>query len=196
MTSNDNSVNIEKRGYHHGDLRSALLGEGLRLLAERDAESLSLREVARNVGVTATSVYRHFPDKNALMTALAREGLSRLAAAQHAAADAARDGESFAATGRAYVRFALANPALFRLIFASPVLAGDRKRDAEESEAMTFLRQNAAAAVDRDIEDPAAKVEAARAWSLVHGLAMLMLDGQIPVDDALIDRVVAPERGC
>src|SRR6476469_1040818 len=99
---------MEEKTYHHGDLRRALIDAGLELLESRDAEALSLREVARSVGVSATAVYRHFPDKNALLDALAAEGLGRLAAAQHKAADASGGGEAgFAATGAAYVRFAL-----------------------------------------------------------------------------------------
>jgi AcrR family transcriptional regulator len=191
MTQNDNSVNIESRPYHHGDLRAALIAEGLRLLGERDAEALSLREVARNVGVSATAVYRHFPDKEALTKALAQEGLARLAAAQHAAADAAGGGEEgFTATGRAYVRFALANPALFRLIFTTPRLSPWSTPAGEESEAMAFLRANAAASVGRDGGSREATVRAVNAWALVHGLAMLMLDGQIPADQGLIDAVI------
>jgi AcrR family transcriptional regulator len=121
MTQDSNTVNIDKKPYHHGDLRAALIEQGMALLAQRDADSLSLREVARAAGVSATSVYRHFPDKEALFTALAMEGLAQLGAAQKAAGQAAGGGkQAFAATGRAYVRFALANPALFRLIFASP----------------------------------------------------------------------------
>src|ERR1700761_8322059 len=94
MRPDSNTVNIDKRPYHHGDLRAALVTEGLRLLAERDAESLSLREVARAAGVSSTSVYRHFPDKEALMTALALEGLARLGTAQREAADAVGGGEA------------------------------------------------------------------------------------------------------
>jgi len=190
MTPDDNNVNIETRPYHHGELRAALITEGLRLLAARDVEALSLREVARNVGVSATAVYRHFSDKDALMTALAHEGLTRLAQAQHAAAAAAGGGngaEAFAATGRAYVRFALANPALFRLIFAAP----PRTRCGEEPAALAFLRANAAAAARRqDGGSSDVRVRAVAAWAQVHGLAMLMLDGQIPVDESLIDAVV------
>lgn len=187
MPPDANSVNIESRRYHHGDLRAALIAAGLRLLAERDLEALSLREVARNVGVSATAVYRHFSDKEALMSALAREGLAQLAAAQHAAAEAAGGGRAgFAATGRAYVRFALANPALFRLIFTAPRAACGP----EEPEAMAFLRANAAALVGRAGGVREAEVRAVQAWALVHGLAMLMLDGQIPVDDSLVNAVV------
>jgi AcrR family transcriptional regulator len=189
MGENDNGVNIKKKSYHHGDLRSALIAEGLRLLAERDAESLSLREVARAVGVSATSVYRHFPDKEALMTAVALQGLAQLGAAQRAAAEAVGGGDAgFAATGRAYVRFALANPALFRLIFASPALAAPSAFGTIKSEANSLLQANAAAAAAKDGGEAA--VRAVRAWALVHGLAMLMLDGQIAEDDSLIDATI------
>lgn len=182
---------MEKRAYHHGDLRTALVEAGLILLAERAADDLSLREVARAVGVSATAVYRHFPDKHALMTALARAGLDRLAAAQHAASEEAGGGAAgFAATGRAYVRFALENPALFRLIFASPLLQAPDIEDADRgSEALAFLRANAAAAAGQS--GAAAKIVAVQAWALVHGLSMLMLDGQLPPDPQLIDQAIS-----
>ena len=198
MSANDNSVNIAEKRYHHGDLRAALVAEGLRLLAQRDAESLSLREVARGVGVSATSVYRHFPDKEALLTALATQGLAELGAAQRLAAEQAGGGEAgFAATGRAYVRFALANPALFRLIFASPVLAPGRGPGATgvgmpESEAGALLQANAAVAAA--MRGGEAAVVSVRAWALVHGLAMLMLDGLVPADDALIDSAIGNDK--
>ncbi|WP_241127084.1 TetR/AcrR family transcriptional regulator [Novosphingobium terrae] len=189
MTQNGNSVNIDKKPYHHGDLRATLIAEGLALLAQRDADSLSLREVARAAGVSATSVYRHFPDKEALFTALALEGLTQLGVAQKAAAQAAGGGkEAFAATGRAYVRFALANPALFRLIFASPALEAAKAGGTLDSEAFMMLRANAAAQTANHGGETG--VRAVQAWALVHGLAMLMLDGQIEPDDSLIDRVV------
>jgi AcrR family transcriptional regulator len=181
-----------KTGYHHGDLRTALIDVGLRLLAERTADDLSLREVAREVGVSATAVYRHFPDKSALMFALAQEGLARLAAVQHEAATAAGGGGAgFEATGRAYVRFALANPALFRLIFSSPAPVDLLRRGPEEtSEAVSFLKANAAAQAPTGAGEAVVEAIALQAWSLAHGLAMLMLDGQVPEDDALIGQVL------
>ncbi|SER48980.1 TetR/AcrR family transcriptional regulator [Rhizobium sp. NFR03] len=181
-----NGVNIEKR-YHHGDLRAALIEVGLRLLAERDVEGVSLREMAREVGVTATSVYRHFPDKAALMTTLSAEGLARLAATQNEAAKGIGDSKAlFAATGRAYVRFALSNPALFRMIFSAPA----RSRATGEAEALRMLRANAAASMGALPDRDAVEVAALRSWSLVHGLSMLMLDGQLPSDDRLIEALV------
>jgi len=191
MARNANSVNIGKKPYHHGDLRAALITEGLTMLGESaGADSLSLRELARRVGVSAPSVYRHFPDKESLMTALAEDGLKRLGAGQHEAAAAAGGGkEGFAATGRAYVRFALANPALYRLIFTSPLIAAYRVQREERPEAMNFLLANVAAQMGSDPESRETRTAAVEAWALVHGLAMLMLDGQIPADEALIDAV-------
>lgn len=190
-----NPENAHKKTYHHGDLRAALVAEGLRLVAERDAEALSLREVARGVGVTATSVYRHFPDKQALLAALAREGLDRLAQAQRDAQAGAGGGKAgFAATGRAYVRFALANPGLFRLIFASPDIGAVKKDGVLDSDAGQLLRANAAAeAKHHGSQDEHGTT--IRAWAIVHGLAMLMLDGQVAPDDGLIERVIGV-NGC
>ncbi|WEK42255.1 MAG: WHG domain-containing protein [Candidatus Sphingomonas colombiensis] len=173
------------RTYHHGDLRAALVTAGLGLIEEQSADDLSLRELARRVGVSATAVYRHFPDKAALMAALAREALERLAAAQRAASERAGGGMAgFEATGAAYVRFARDNPGLFRLVFAHPAPQGMREKD---DDAMAML-QAAAVALAPAGTDPAAF--ALGAWSLAHGLAMLMLDGQVEVDDATIDRVI------
>lgn len=178
-------MSTSKHAYHHGDLRGALLAHGLRLIEARDADTLSLREVARAAGVSATAVYRHFPDKRALMAALADEGLARLYEAQAGAAAAAAPGNAFEATGRAYVHFALAQPALFRLTFAYPDVFADPAGDA----AARLLHQNALALTGGDEDE--AKLVAVRAWSVAHGLAMLMLDGRLPPDAELIDATIS-----
>lgn len=160
------------------------MAAALALVAE--ADELSLRAVARRVGVSATAVYRHFPDKGALLAAVAGAGLMELGAAQRAAFTAAGGGVAgFNATGVAYVRFALDHPSLFRLIFARPI--GDAMAKAGGDDAMTFLLANAAALAPRGID---AQVFALQAWSLAHGLALLMLDGQVPVDLDLAARVI------
>jgi len=179
--------------YHHGDLRAAAIEAGLKLLEERRADDLGLREVARAVGVSATALYRHFPDKAAFLRALAAEGFRRLAEAQRLAAAAAGGGEAgFGATGRAYVRFALANPALFRLLFSAMIPAGDpfERRPEEMPEAFRMLWDNAARLAPPDAGPQAAPLIALEAWALVHGLAVLILDGQIPRNDALIDAIL------
>jgi AcrR family transcriptional regulator len=182
------------KAYHHGDLRAAAIEAGLTLLEDRNADDLGLREVARAVGVSATALYRHFPDKAALLRALAAEGEERLAAVQRAAAQAAGGGKpGFAAMGRAYVRFALDNPALFRLIFSTLPPAGDPfSRPPEETPAaFRMLRENAARLAPPGAGPEVGKLLAMEAWAMVHGLAVLILDGQIEGDDALVPRILA-----
>lgn len=177
-----------KTSYHHGDLRAALIAQGLHLLAARDVEDLSLREVARGVGVSATAVYRHFSDKAALMAALAAEGLDMLSQVQHAAYDAAGGGVAgFNATGAAYVRFALLHTALFRLIFANPPTGKMVELADSPDNAMRFLMENAAKLAPQGMEP---RIFALQSWSVAHGLAMLIIDGQLHVDDKTIDAVI------
>jgi len=198
MTGNDNSVNMKKakNAYHHGDLRAALVTEALSLLEKRDLEELSLREVARNVGVSATAVYRHFPSKESLLKALAERGLGMLAEQQQWAAAKAQGGAAFAQTGRAYVRFALANPNLFRLIFIHT--PGRLRPDVESPEGSParLLRSYVARALGPRASGEQVFAAALRAWSLVHGLSMLILDEQVErkAAEAMIDRVISNER--
>ncbi len=182
-----------RQAYHHGDLRSALLEAGLRLLRSRTADDLGLRELAREVGVSAAAIYRHFPDKNALMAALAHEGLERLAQAQRQATRAAGGGPAgFLGSGMAYVRFAVDNPALFRLVF-SAAHDGDPLEARLDSvpAAMRDLRQDIEALVPAGTPKAERKAAALRAWALVHGIAALVLDKQIAADWRLIERVLA-----
>ena len=192
MTSDDNTVNIEdaKPRYHHGDLRAALIEQGLRDLAGGAAGDLSLRAIARKVGVSATAVYRHFPDKTALIDALSIEGDRLLGEASRRAQESAGGGRmGFDATGRAYVRFALNHPALFRLMMARfRGMPGDP--DAQ-SVGLRLLVDNVAAMSAPDVPLAERALRALQSWALVHGLAMLMLDGIVPADEALIDAVIA-----
>ncbi len=187
MAKNGNSVNIESSGerYHHGDLRRALILKGLERLAEGPAEDLSLREIARSLGVSATAVYRHFPDKAALLTALCIEGDRMLAEAFRKAMAKVKPGmEAFDEMGRAYVRFALAHPALFRLMM-SP--AGVKRQDGEAAGMLVDTLKNLSGPGQTPAERDAQRL---KAWSLVHGLAMLMLDGLVPANRTLIDQVI------
>ena len=188
MTVNDNSVNI--KSYHHGDLRAAAVAEGLRLLQTGSLEDVSLRAIARNTGVSATAIYRHFPDKASLLAALADAGYAMLAEEQSTAAQG-KGQERFAALGRAYVRFALAHPALFRLIFVTCPAQMHSGSVAPAGSAASLLAQGVAEMMGPDSSSEARFAVMLRAWSLVHGLAMLILDNQIEADDTLIDQVVS-----
>jgi AcrR family transcriptional regulator len=108
------------RPYHHGNLRRALLEAAERTVRERGVQELSLRELAREVGVSHGAPRRHFPDRQALLDALAESGFERLRRELRAAVDGAGDDfeERLRATGAAYIRFATADPALLELMFA------------------------------------------------------------------------------
>lgn len=182
-----------KKTYHHGDLRAALLEAGFKLLEDRQGEALGLREVAREVGVSPTAIYRHFPDKSALMLALAHEGLERLGIAQQRAAQKTPGARAaLVARGVTYVRFASENPALFRLIFSCvpPISPLDAALD-EVGLAMRGLREGIHASMPSHFSESEKKVATLLAWSLVHGLAELLLNGHIAKDWKMIERVVA-----
>lgn len=167
-------MSTSERPYHHGDLRTALLEAGEALLDEGGDGALSLREAARRAGVSAPAAYRHFPDKDALLAALAARGFGAFGAALQAAA-ASTPAAPLDAMGVAYVDFALARPARFRLMFG-PLSARMRGRDA----ALDAAREAAFAALSGVAGSRSASL---RAWGLVHGLAMLLLDGALAAED-------------
>lgn len=195
MTNEGNGVNMKNAvskaqgSYHHGDLRAAVIAAGLKRLEEGDGAELGLRALARDVGVSATALYRHFPDKEALLDALADEGLRHLGAQQAQAWLKAGGGsDGFKATGMAYVRFAHQSPALFRLSFTRqmPARAADDGHDGGEV-AYNLLRAGVGEALPGVANPDAA---ALHAWALVHGLAMLVLDKRIAWDEAMVEEVV------
>ena len=152
--------------YHHGDLRAAVLKSASKILEKQGISGLSLREAARRAGVSHNAPYRHFPDRESLLAGIAAEGFAMLGEALQ--------GSSGKAMGEAYVRFALKHPQRFRLMFGGS-LAGARYPALRDAANRAFQ-----ALVDsfRPYADAQqAQVAAAAAWSLVHGLSHLILDG-------------------
>src|SRR5471032_545129 len=119
-TSSGTLQAVTERPYHHGNLRTALLEEAERTVRERGVQELSLRELARAVGVSHGAPRRHFPDRQALLDALAEAGFARLGAELSSAMEGA--GEDFQArlraTAAAYISFATSDAALLELMFA------------------------------------------------------------------------------
>jgi len=155
--------------YHHGALREALVAAALELLDTGDIAP-SLREVARAAGVSAMAPYRHFADRDALLGAVAEYGFTQLRERVLIADDAADERTALVAQGRAYVDFALAHPALFRLMFSGEKSGGVPEGDT----AYTVLARRVA-----DIAPDRAEMATLAAWGLVHGLATLLLDTRI-----------------
>ena len=174
-----------KSRYHHEDLRPALLAAARGLLARGGTEALSLREVARSAGVSHNAPYRHFPDRAALLAAIAAEGFEALAARMRDAAAASAPQRRIGASGAAYVRFALDEPHLFRLMFGGLV------RGREHPELAAAAARAYAVLQGETGGSPAPRTIAA--WAMVHGLAQLLLDGQIPAargDRAAAERLI------
>lgn len=111
---------MNERPYHHGNLRTALLAQAERTVRERGVQELSLRELAREVGVSHGAPRRHFPDRQALLDAVAEAGFARLGDELRSAVDGAGDDfqDRLRATAAAYVRFATRDAALLELMFA------------------------------------------------------------------------------
>ena len=187
------ATSIPARRYHHGDLRAALVEAGLALLVASSGEAPGLREVARAVGVSSAAVYRHFPNREALLRALALAGLEQLGAAQTAAMQAGgTTKDAFNASGRAYVRFALANPSLYRLIFATAGATDRTDLPGNDNEPGRLLLGSVARLYGDRLSADGQRIVALRAWAIVHGLAMLALDGVLDAGmvAAELDRLV------
>ncbi|WP_116200016.1 TetR/AcrR family transcriptional regulator [Amycolatopsis circi] len=162
-----------KDGYHHGDLRAALLTTAMQMLEQ--GEQFSLRAVARKAGVSPTAPYRHFADRDALESALAAQGLRDLDAdlSQGDASPATVAG--LAELGVAYVDFALRRPALFRLMFGN---ACDDTSD-DRVAAAAAVHETLARAVGAVFPDADLAAITIAGWGMVHGLACLHLDGKL-----------------
>ena len=197
---------VERPTYHHGDLRNALVQAALELVEESGVDAFSLREASRRVGVSASASYRHFRDRYALLRAVAEDGFERLAAQMEEEAAQARvplEGAeaavaAFSAMGRAYVRFAVRHQAQFRVMF------GPWARDehaatcvADDDDVCGRSAHDALVGILDDLVRSGALDAAARAqielvaWAPMHGLARLMIDGQIPADDATLEQSLA-----
>jgi AcrR family transcriptional regulator len=174
--------------YHHGDLRRSLIQAGREVLAERGVDALTLREVARRAKVSQAAPYHHFAGKAELVSAIVQHGFEDFAGALRAGADGVGGGalQRLTGMGLAYVRFAVTNPNLFRLLFRPELRGGTRAGSAAEAmaQAGSAAYQVFLDAVTDAVEEGAVQgsVEdvAVAALSIVHGLSTLLVDG--PVD--------------
>ena len=179
------STPLEKRPYHHGDLRQALVRSALEILSEAGVGGLSLRAAARRARVSAMAPYRHFADKEALLAAVAEYGFRELAARLTAAAATVADPRAgLAALGVAYVLFACDQPNLFKLMFGPMIekKTGHPALDEAANACFNALRQAVEAAKFFDGDSDASDVSLA-CWSLVHGLSALIVDGKLAEHD-------------
>ena len=201
-----------RRGYRHGDLRRALLQAGVELAREGGPPAVVLREATRRAGVVPNAAYRHFANHQALLEAVRAEALAGLARAIEAEVKAAqrlqggqrRARAAFRGVGLGYLRFARAEPGLFRTAFAARPFELQEfapedmaPRGASGLDPYQLLGSTLDGMVAAGLLPPSQRPGAEfLAWSAVHGMAMLMLDGPLRgLDDAacrvLAERLVA-----
>lgn len=178
--------------YRHGDLRRALLEAGIELARSGGPDAIVLREATRRVGVVPNAAYRHFASRQELLMAVRAYALSHMAIAMENEMDALKDRPGSAefargclrAVGLGYLRFAHAEPGLFRTAFSVPLNDGADSNPARAGRSGMNPFQLLGAALDRMADTGVLSPERRQgaeylAWSAVHGLAMLFTDGPL-----------------
>jgi AcrR family transcriptional regulator len=170
---------LEERAYHHGNLRAALLATAARQLEQSGVEALSLRDLANSLGVSHAAPYRHFADRRAMLAALAADGFRRFEAqAQAALAKQATPAARLQAGARAYLAFATRHPQLFRLMFVSDLLGGDKPREPALAQVANHFHSRFEALVGENCSarsDKTIKAATLTFWSILHGFALLRM---------------------
>ena len=181
-------MNTEKKDYHHGDLRATLLEIAARIIAEDGVEKVTMRALSQQAGVSRTAPYRHFPDKAALLCAVAAEGFKKLENQVKEAVEM-RSGDDalscLADMAMAYVDFAVSNPSYYRLMFGREDLLKSPTPELRANGQAAFnVFSDVMQEVTRDWQQNNSSISgeaislANVLWSTVHGLSMLLIDRQ------------------
>jgi AcrR family transcriptional regulator len=169
-------------GYHHGYLKDALILAGRQILDEEGVRALTMREVARRAGVSHAAPAHHFASPGVFLAEITSRGFDDFTRTlDDARADSASRpvAEQICAMGRNYVRFALANRALFRLMFDRDTHTTPTEA-LEESARRAYQRLvNAVRDLDRDVEETELSERVDAIWALVHGFSHLLLEGKV-----------------
>jgi AcrR family transcriptional regulator len=175
---------MERKTYHHGDLKTALVEAGIDILEAEGLKGLSLRSLAARVGVSHTAPKNHFGAMRGLLTALAAEGFRRHAAHMQAGLPPdASDAEKLQAAMHGYVAFVEAHPHLYGLMFSPDLVDQDSPDLIEAGHASYLILEDLARHLDWSRKDePEAQVRGEiMLWSLVHGYATLRQSGKLPL---------------
>ena len=171
------------RPYHHGNLRRALLDEALATIRAEGVDGLTLREIGARLGVSRTALYRHFADKRALLTAVATEGFRTLRQQLVTAwEEGGRGRAAFESMGVAYVRFAVANPAHYRVMFGGfvdPKACDPSWPPKRRAPSRRWSTRSPRCSVTAIVRGDDTVLMARFVWAVVHGVAMLGIDGQL-----------------
>jgi AcrR family transcriptional regulator len=199
---------MSKRAYHHGDLRNALITTAIEMILESGVEALSMRALARRVGVSAAAYAYHFPDKAALLVAIATEGFRKLNEAFGAAVKINDRYQRFYKLAQCYLDFALNNPGHYQVMFSgthwqhhqTQSTAKPDQIDEEffrvSSHAFETLHATVRSLMGRSKADRSTVNSAMVVWSQYHGAVMLWQQGMFapPIADEPVAHDAAPQR--
>lgn len=175
---------MPKPAYHHGNLSQQAHQLALDILREQGDTAISLRALARQIGVSGPALYRHFADRESLLADLAIDGFQQLRERLRAETDDAQAPRpTLIRIGQAYIDFAQAEPNLYRLMFGGRILPkGQHPRlDQAGREAFQVLSDTVARGQQAgELKQAPLSMLTASAWSLVHGFALLAIDGHLP----------------
>jgi AcrR family transcriptional regulator len=186
----------DKNGYHHGDLKNALIEAGVEILSREGIKGLSLRRVAKSAGVSHAAPYAHFPDKKALIAAISTEGYRQLYEDLHRAAQQ-YDGDparQLVEVSWCYVQFALRDPAHFKITFSGIV-----EKEKEYPDFVAVSKKNLALVIEivercqqaGILNAGPADLLAVSVWGMIHGFVSLLLENQI--SSAVLNRYTIRE---
>ncbi len=186
----------DRKRYHHGDLRQALIDGALELISEGNIESLSLRGLARKVGVSYAAPYHHFKDKTQLLAELAIDGFERLGVQmrEQCKANPEDPRDALLAQGRAYLQFAVAHPSHYRVMFSIALSGRGEYSEVQDAADACFdhLVADTQMLVGLGVPETEVQKISTVIWSTVHGAATLWNDGLMcsHVDGASFDEFV------
>jgi len=190
----------KKGSYHHGNLAESLLDAVDEIASQFGLEAVTLRACAKRVGVSPSSAFRHYTDKRALLTAFATRALDELCQAMTEATtddpdensdNDERDSDAFTAVGLAYIRFAIDKPAFFRAMWREETIYSHDAQYQASADRLSAILKAGFADTLQDKDPMALSTEELLAWSSVHGLANLYVDGPVGHDKTREEKLQA-----
>jgi AcrR family transcriptional regulator len=176
--------------YHHGHLRQAIMTAAVEMIEESGLEKLSLREIARKLGVTTAAPYHHFKDRHSLMVALAQEGYAELLASLHEERAAAQNAEDeLKAAALAYLRFALRRRALYQVMLSTELVEDHRTGVLKDSGETSFEVALSSIAKSTGIGRKESAEAAFCVWALLSGISRLAISGVLQETPAEQERL-------
>jgi len=188
--------NKSKRAYHHGNLAESLLNAVDEIASQFGLEAVTLRACAKRVGVSPSSAFRHYTDKRALLTAFATRALLQLSSCLSTAnREAHAEGrDAFLAVGTAYVKFALDKPAFFRAMWREETIYTSDEHYVAAAEQLSSNLKGGFADTIADSDPTQLSADELLAWSAVHGLANLFVDGPVGNDQTHAQRLETADQ--